>query len=181
MTVPAGRGRPGGVAGLLAGLARGLPGSQPPSSARAGATPGRAGNIGWGSWGSDVITPHSGSRSVLTAPPRPRGTPRCRPGRADTTGAVPASRWRNPESGPVSVLFPANNRRTREGIIMLHLKRRFGKGATIAAASAAVLVAGTGIAVASASGPDITTATTIRLVARGGSSTFVNVRHQPRP
>jgi putative NADH-flavin reductase len=64
---------------------------------------------------------------------------------------------------------------------MLPLKRRFGKGATIAAASAAVLAAGTGIAVAGASGPDITTATTIRLVARGGSSTFVNVRHQPRP
>lgn len=64
---------------------------------------------------------------------------------------------------------------------MLHLKGRLGKGATIAAASAAVLVAGTGIAVASASGPNITRATTIRLVARGGTSTFVNVRHQKRP
>ena len=32
---------------------------------------------------------------------------------------------------------------------MLHIKRRFGKGATIAAASAALIVAGTGIAVAS--------------------------------
>jgi len=64
---------------------------------------------------------------------------------------------------------------------MLHLKRRFGKGATIAAASAAVIIAGTGIAVASASGPDITTATTIRLDIHGGSSTFVNVRHQPKP
>ena len=64
---------------------------------------------------------------------------------------------------------------------MLHLKGRLGKGATIAAASAAVIVAGTGIAVASASGPDITRATTIRLIARGGTSTFVNVRHQHRP
>lgn len=64
---------------------------------------------------------------------------------------------------------------------MLHLKRRFGKGATIAAASAALIVAGTGIAVASAAGPNITRATTIRLVIRGGTSTFVNVRHQHRP
>jgi hypothetical protein len=64
---------------------------------------------------------------------------------------------------------------------MLHLKGRFGKGATIAAASAAVIIAGTGIAVASASGPDITTATTIRLLASGGTSTFVNVRHQHKP
>ena len=64
---------------------------------------------------------------------------------------------------------------------MLHLKTRLSKGATIAAASAAVLVAGTGIAVAGASGPDITTATTVHLVARGGTSTFVNVRHQRRP
>jgi hypothetical protein len=64
---------------------------------------------------------------------------------------------------------------------MLHIKRRFGKGATIAAASAALIVTGTGIAVASASGPNITRATTTRLVIRGGTSTFVNVRHQRRP
>ena len=64
---------------------------------------------------------------------------------------------------------------------MLHLKGRFGKGATIAAASAAVIIAGTGIAVASASAPDITTATTMRLLIRGGTATFVNVRHQQRP
>ena len=64
---------------------------------------------------------------------------------------------------------------------MLHLTRRFGKGATIAAASAAVIVAGTGIAVASSAGPNITRATTIRLIARGGTSTFINVRHQHRP
>jgi len=64
---------------------------------------------------------------------------------------------------------------------MLHLKSRFGKGATIAAALAAVLLAGTGIAVASSSGPNITRATTLRLVIRGGTSTFVNVRHQQRP
>jgi hypothetical protein len=31
----------------------------------------------------------------------------------------------------------------QKGIIMLHLKRRFGKGTTIAAASAALIVAGT--------------------------------------
>jgi hypothetical protein len=64
---------------------------------------------------------------------------------------------------------------------MLHLKGRLGRGATIAAASAAVITAGTGIAVASASGPDITTATTIRLEARGGTSTFVNIRHRSHP
>ena len=64
---------------------------------------------------------------------------------------------------------------------MLHLKGRFSKGATIAAASAALVVGAAGIAAASASGPTITTATTIRLVIHGGTSTFVNVRHQPRP
>jgi hypothetical protein len=64
---------------------------------------------------------------------------------------------------------------------MLHLKGRLGRGATIAAASAAVITAGTGIAVASASGPDITTATTIRLEARGGTSTFVNIGHRSHP
>ena len=64
---------------------------------------------------------------------------------------------------------------------MLHLNGRLGKGAAIAAAAAAVITAGTGIAVASASGPDITTATTIRLDVHGGTSTFVNVRHQPHP
>jgi hypothetical protein len=64
---------------------------------------------------------------------------------------------------------------------MLHIKRHFGKGATIAAASAALIVAGTGIAVASAAGPNITRATTIRLMIRGGTSTFVNVRHQRHP
>jgi hypothetical protein len=64
---------------------------------------------------------------------------------------------------------------------MLHIKRRFGKGATIAAASAALIVAGTGIAVASSSGPNITRATTMRLFIHGGTSTFVNVRHQRRP
>jgi hypothetical protein len=64
---------------------------------------------------------------------------------------------------------------------MLHVKRRIGKSATIAAASAAVIVGAAGIAAASASGPSITTATTIRLIARGGSATFINVRHQPKP
>jgi hypothetical protein len=64
---------------------------------------------------------------------------------------------------------------------MLQWKRRVSKGAAVAAASVAVIAAGSGIAVASASGSQITTATTIRVVARGGSSTFVNVRHQPRP
>jgi hypothetical protein len=64
---------------------------------------------------------------------------------------------------------------------MLHMKSRLGKGATIAAASAAVILAAAGIAVASASGPSITTATTIRLDARGGSSTFVNVREKTGP
>jgi hypothetical protein len=48
-------------------------------------------------------------------------------------------------------------------------------------ASAAVVLTGAGIAVASASGTAITTATTIRLEARGGRSTFVNVRHQSHP
>lgn len=64
---------------------------------------------------------------------------------------------------------------------MVHVKRRFGKGAVIAAASAAVVVTAAGVAAASVSGPDITTATTIRLVARGGTATFVNVRHRQRP
>ena len=64
---------------------------------------------------------------------------------------------------------------------MLQLKRHVSKGAAVAAAAAAVIAAGSGIAVASASGSQITTATTIRLLARGGSSTFVNVRHQPKP
>src|SRR5204863_2050170 len=101
-------------------------------------------------------------------------------------GHVPASRGESgawPAFGLI-VALPARRSRIppyQKGIIMLHLKRRFGKGATIAAASAAVLVAGTGIAVASASGPNITRATTMRLVVRGGTSTFVNVRHQKRP
>ena len=64
---------------------------------------------------------------------------------------------------------------------MLHLKRRFGKGAAIAAASAALIAGTAGIAAASASGPNITRAVTMRLVIRGGTSTFVNVRHQKRP
>jgi hypothetical protein len=64
---------------------------------------------------------------------------------------------------------------------MLHVKSRFGKGAAIAAASAAVVVTAAGIAAASATGPDITTATTLRLIARGGTSTFVNVRHLNKP
>jgi hypothetical protein len=46
---------------------------------------------------------------------------------------------------------------------MLHLKRRFGKGATIAAASAALIAGTAGIAAASASGPNITRAITMRL------------------
>jgi hypothetical protein len=64
---------------------------------------------------------------------------------------------------------------------MLQPKRHLSKGAAVAAAAVAVIAAGSGIAVASASGPQITTATTIRLLARGGTSTFVNVRHQPKP
>jgi hypothetical protein len=64
---------------------------------------------------------------------------------------------------------------------MLQVKNRFGKGAIAAAASAAIVLAGAGIAVASASGTAIITATTIRLEARGGTSTFVNVRHLTHP
>jgi hypothetical protein len=64
---------------------------------------------------------------------------------------------------------------------MLHIKSRIGKGAIAAAASAAVVLTGAGIAVASASETAITTATTIRLEARGGTSTFVNIRHQSHP
>jgi len=64
---------------------------------------------------------------------------------------------------------------------MLHIKSKIGKGAIAAAASAAVVLTGAGIAVASASGTAITTATTIRLEARGGTSTFVNVRHLSHP
>jgi hypothetical protein len=64
---------------------------------------------------------------------------------------------------------------------MLHLKTRFARGVTVAAASAAVITAAAGIAAASTSGPDITTATTMHLIARGGSSTFINIRHQNRP
>ena len=64
---------------------------------------------------------------------------------------------------------------------MLQIRRRFGRGAVVAAASAAVVASAAGIAVASASVPHITTATTLRLEARGGTSTFVNVRHLSRP
>lgn len=64
---------------------------------------------------------------------------------------------------------------------MLHIKNRFGKSVIAAAVAAAVVAAGAGIAVASASGPDITTATTIRLEARGGTATFVNIRHLSHP
>jgi len=64
---------------------------------------------------------------------------------------------------------------------MLHIKSKIGKGAIAAAVSAAVVLTGAGIAVASASGTAITTATTIRLEARGGTSTFVNIRHQSHP
>src|SRR6266699_5933179 len=65
---------------------------------------------------------------------------------------------------------------------MLHITGRFGKGGAIAAAaSVAIVLAGAGIAVASASGTAITTATTIRLEARGGTATFVNVRHLSHP
>jgi hypothetical protein len=64
---------------------------------------------------------------------------------------------------------------------MLHIKSKIGKGAIAAAASAAVVLTGAGIAVASAPGTAITTATTIRLEARGGTSTFVNVRHLSHP
>jgi putative NADH-flavin reductase len=64
---------------------------------------------------------------------------------------------------------------------MLHIKSKIGKGAIAAAASAAVVLTGAGIAVASASGTAITTATTIRLEARGGTATFVNVRHLSHP
>ena len=64
---------------------------------------------------------------------------------------------------------------------MWHISSRFGKGAIAAAVSAAVVLTGAGIAVASAPGTSITTATTIRLEARGGTSTFVNVRHQSHP
>jgi hypothetical protein len=53
---------------------------------------------------------------------------------------------------------------------MLHVKSRFGTGAIVAAASAAVTLAAAGVAMANTSGPTITTATTIRLVAHGGDS-----------
>lgn len=64
---------------------------------------------------------------------------------------------------------------------MLQIKGRFGKGAIAAAASVAIVLTGAGIAVASAPGTAITTATTIRLEARGGTATFVNVRHLSHP
>lgn len=64
---------------------------------------------------------------------------------------------------------------------MLHIKCRFGKGAIVAVASAAVVASAAGIAVASASVPHIITATTLRLEARGGTATFVNVRHLSHP
>ena len=64
---------------------------------------------------------------------------------------------------------------------MLQIRRRFGRGAIVAAASAAVVASAAGIAVASASVPHITTAVTLRLEARGGTETFVNVRHLHQP
>jgi hypothetical protein len=64
---------------------------------------------------------------------------------------------------------------------MLHLKGHVSRGATVAVACAAVIVVGSGIAVASAPGSNITRATSIQLIARGGTATFINVRHQPRP
>ena len=64
---------------------------------------------------------------------------------------------------------------------MLQIRRRFGKGAIVAVGSAAVVASVAGIAVASASVPQITTATTLRLEARGGTSTFVNIRHRSHP
>jgi hypothetical protein len=64
---------------------------------------------------------------------------------------------------------------------MRYIKGKIGKGAIAAAASAAVVLTGAGIAVASAPGTAITTATTIRLKARGGTATFVNVRHLSHP
>ena len=64
---------------------------------------------------------------------------------------------------------------------MLHIRRRYGKGAIVAVASAAVVASAAGIAMASASIPHITTATTLRLEARGGTATFVNVRHLSHP
>ena len=64
---------------------------------------------------------------------------------------------------------------------MLHIRRRYGKGAIVAVASAAVVASAAGIAAASASVPHVTTGTTLRLQARGGTSTFVNVRHLHHP
>jgi len=64
---------------------------------------------------------------------------------------------------------------------MLNGKYRFRKGATIAAAAAAAVAATAGIAAASASAPSIKSPTTIVLLARGGSATFVNVAHKRGP
>jgi uncharacterized protein (AIM24 family) len=64
---------------------------------------------------------------------------------------------------------------------MLKGKYRFGKGATITAAAAAVVLATAGIAVAGVSAPRITSPTTIVLLAHGGSATFVNVAHRKGP
>jgi len=57
-------------------------------------------------------------------------------------------------------------------------RNRFRKSATITAASAAAVLATAGIAAASASQPSITSPTTVVLHARGGSATFVNIRHK---
>jgi hypothetical protein len=64
---------------------------------------------------------------------------------------------------------------------MLRITHRLGKSALIAGASAALVATGTGIALASAPGTAVSSPTTVRLEARGGTSTFVNVRHQRHP
>jgi hypothetical protein len=61
---------------------------------------------------------------------------------------------------------------------MLIGKIRLRKGASIAAAAAAVVMATAGIAAASVSAPSITSPTKVVLQAHGGSATFVNVAHK---
>lgn len=61
---------------------------------------------------------------------------------------------------------------------MLKGKTQLRKVTTTIAMAAATVIATASIATASASHPDITSPQTIKLQARGGSVTFVNIRHK---
>jgi hypothetical protein len=61
---------------------------------------------------------------------------------------------------------------------MLNVRNHLRKSASIAAATAVTVVATAGIAMASASGPAITSPETIKLHLHGGSVTFINIRHK---